>query len=1288
MATDPLPVDPRAHPEFDRILMGYVEVLNLRGFVDPDEVRTEYPQLGPALLEDLETFVALQPAKAHEAPLGVLGDYTLRRQIGRGGMGVVYEAWQGSMDRRVALKVMPCAIAADTRAVARFIQEAQLAGKLSHPNIVHVHGMGVEQQVPYYAMDFVEGETLAQILARVKDVDPETETPFGKKDSVVYFGRLAEAFAEVADGLQHAHAKKVIHRDIKPSNLILDSEGRLRILDFGLARLEGQESLTQSGDLLGTPQYMSPEQARRKKVPVDHRTDVYSLGATMYEALCGRPPFLGKDYQDTLSQIIERDPVGPKKVNPRVPNDLETIVLKCLRKEAGERYGTAEALGQDLRRFVRGEVIEARAQPAWERILRRVRRQAIRLTLLSALTLLLVIAAVFVLFVVAERRKEVWATYQALVNEGIVQLELGLLTSSGESQEGETIALGLIYPGDLDWRAESYGRELCERAAEGLRQAVDLRPDRPEGYVHLSRALRALGRTDEALALLHIALRIAPGHLPAALLEAQHLVLASGAEGPQEPGSAATPASSELDAQWLAAHDAMMRSDWDAAEQACESLLRNVEVEPFVGWETELRLKRGHAAIKRKEYWTAIEELTILRRDWPRAVGPRLLLASAYYLMGDEDAARRTLKQALAVARVPEEALAVEAVCLRFGDQDLARQSLDWISDPGRRQLALARLLLRNGEYAAAAAAARQAIAAGCVTPESYSALANALGDTRRPGEARAALEEALKRFPGDPKLTIELGWLHRNAGDLHNAIALFESAIPRDPEEAYRSMGWAYWAYCDVERSAAGFTRSIELFPRQWSAWWGRGVLRCYTREWNLAFDDLVQSLLMEPRNAWRAVYLFMHSPAKKSHFDRHWDHINAALEEAARRGVDSHKHLGLLAVSYVHRSTPDLERALENANAAVVNTRGVNAIALSALAQVQHARHEPAKAVASLERALDVLERLDSARELLDGYRASVFPRLLTCASIDAFLERSGGTGDIGAARSALRADDPLRARYLEARLLELDGRTSGAAAVLEEVVAEDGLDEEAVILRLARLRAELGRRDEGLALIEERLIAPGRETLAAWAAWLDLAGREPQLSTRALLDRIDLAAGIGGPFGEDVRWALEALDRDGVLRIDCGASADRVDAVGRAWSRERFVDGGQVTGLAETEIRGTDDPLLYETFRWWYWPDFFVAPGLRIPLLRGRYEVTLHLLRPVVFPELLEKRTFDVLLEGEVVLSRYAYEAGLCVADPRTFTVEVKDGILDIVFRLEWRCYLSALEVKRLSGDGKSR
>ena len=303
------------------MLWQYIDRLNAGEEIDRETIAAEHPHVADEIVQQIETFCEFGSTEVREVDnsLGTLGDYTLRRQIGRG--GVVYEAWDGSMDRVVALKVLPTGAAVDDKTFDRFMREARTAGKLSHPNVVPVYGVGLKENTPL-----------------LRDVDRP----------------IASAFADVADGLHHAHSKGVIHRDIKPSNLILESAGRLRILDFGLARLEGQESLTLPGDFVGTPAYMSPEQAKRRKIPVDHRTDIYSLGATLYELLTQERPFRGNDQQETLSQIIEQDPPKPRKRDPRIPEDLGTIVLNCLRKAPEDRYETAAALAQDLRRFVRG----------------------------------------------------------------------------------------------------------------------------------------------------------------------------------------------------------------------------------------------------------------------------------------------------------------------------------------------------------------------------------------------------------------------------------------------------------------------------------------------------------------------------------------------------------------------------------------------------------------------------------------------------------------------------------------------------------------------------------------------------------------------------------------------------------------------------------------------------------------------------------------------------------------------------------------------------------------------
>ena len=281
---------------YQELLAAYVEEAQREGFVDPEEILRDHPNLGPTLLDDLETYARCRREDGDPLPLGTLGDYTLRRQIGRGGMGVVYEAWENSMDRAVALKVLPAGVPRTTRRPT-CVSYGRPRPPASSPIrvFVPVFFTGVREQTPFYAMEYVEGETLAQALARrSRRLDSETETPFGKKDRPGYFETLADAFADVADGLQHAHSKGVTHRDIKPSNLILDSEGRLRILDFGLARTRRPgKSLTLSGDVVGTPLYMSARagaEARRSRsitvptsTPSGRRCTRRSVGCHRFE---------------------------------------------------------------------------------------------------------------------------------------------------------------------------------------------------------------------------------------------------------------------------------------------------------------------------------------------------------------------------------------------------------------------------------------------------------------------------------------------------------------------------------------------------------------------------------------------------------------------------------------------------------------------------------------------------------------------------------------------------------------------------------------------------------------------------------------------------------------------------------------------------------------------------------------------------------------------------------------------------------------------------------------------
>ena len=283
--------------------------------------------------------------------IGVLGDFRTIRELGRGGMGVVYEAEQLSLGRRVALKILPAAAADDPKRVRRFQVEARAADGLNHPHIVPVYLVGSEAGVHFFAMQLIEGRTLARVIADAERPSPRDAAELGRR---------------AAEALHYAHEHGVIHRDVKPSNLMIDGDGHPWIADFGLARLGESSDLTATGDLVGTLRYASPEQALGTSAAVDHRTDVYSLGATLYEVLALRPAFEG-DGIELLRRIADEEPTPLRRLDPTIPRDLETIVSKAMAKDPSRRYATARAMAEDLGRFLEGRPILARPPGAVDR---------------------------------------------------------------------------------------------------------------------------------------------------------------------------------------------------------------------------------------------------------------------------------------------------------------------------------------------------------------------------------------------------------------------------------------------------------------------------------------------------------------------------------------------------------------------------------------------------------------------------------------------------------------------------------------------------------------------------------------------------------------------------------------------------------------------------------------------------------------------------------------------------------------------------------------------------------
>jgi serine/threonine protein kinase/WD40 repeat protein len=482
---------------------------------------TEYAERHPELADEIrEVFPALLlmeeagPAggaggAAPEAPRR-LGDYRVLREVGRGGMGVVYEAVQESLGRHVALKVLPLQDMADPLRLERFRREARSAAKLHHSNIVPVYEVGECAGTCYYAMQFIRGQGLDQVLGELRRLregagaapgsvltislaeglrtgqfpaggregpppaaspaeaisSAGTDAPRGTVPDLSgpgdsqYYRNVARLGAQAAEALAHAHGQKVLHRDIKPANLLLDVDGNVWVTDFGLAKEEG-EDLTRTGDVLGTLRYLPPERLRGVS---DARGDVYGLGVTLYELLTLRPAFNGEDRGRLLKQLAEEDPPRPRSLERSVPRDLETVVLKATAKEPRRRYQSAEALAEDLRRFLADRPVLARRSSALEHAWRWCRRN-------PALGGASLLAAASALATVAV---SVWfGLYQAEANEELRRrqgaTEAALFQSRlGAARLAEERGLGLLRQGETNpgllWLAHAL--ELAPEEAE------------------------------------------------------------------------------------------------------------------------------------------------------------------------------------------------------------------------------------------------------------------------------------------------------------------------------------------------------------------------------------------------------------------------------------------------------------------------------------------------------------------------------------------------------------------------------------------------------------------------------------------------------------------------------------------------------------------------------------------------------------------------------------------------------------------------------------------------------
>jgi serine/threonine protein kinase/WD40 repeat protein len=464
----------------DVVAESFLEHCRRGAHPSPEEYAQRHPELAdriralfPTLLamEEVYPVPGLSRAVARPSPGPAperLGEYRIVREVGRGGMGVVYEAVQEPLGRRVALKVLPFHAVADPIQIERFRREARAAARLHHTNIVPVFGVGEHEGTHFYAMQFIQGQGLEAVLHEVQrlrggkavtptpddalsvqaahgmlsgrfretsrdhqppqspvadapgsplvaeapDV-PSSTTDMSGQTAGQYHRSVARLGVQAAEALDYAHRHGVLHRDVKPSNLLLDTEGTVWVTDFGLAKAEDSDSLTQTGDLIGTLRYLAPERFAGR---ADARSDVYSLGLTLYEMLTLRPGFAESDRARLVERVLHETVVAPRRLDPALPRDLETILLKATAREPEQRYQSAAALAEDLRQFLAERPIRARRASPLERFWRWCRRNPMVASLLGAVATLLVVIAAGASVAVLRLRENLARATQAETN--------------------------------------------------------------------------------------------------------------------------------------------------------------------------------------------------------------------------------------------------------------------------------------------------------------------------------------------------------------------------------------------------------------------------------------------------------------------------------------------------------------------------------------------------------------------------------------------------------------------------------------------------------------------------------------------------------------------------------------------------------------------------------------------------------------------------------------------------------------------------------------------------------
>jgi tetratricopeptide (TPR) repeat protein len=821
-----------------------------------------------------------------EPVTGHLGDFRVLREVGRGGMGIVYEAEQVSLGRRVALKVLPFAATMDPRHLQRFQNEARSAASLEHPHIVPVYGVGCERGVHYYAMKFIDGQTVAALIAEQRQDSQPAEQPtqtYTAQTSAAdtapraqdatapapcdaaYFRRAAEWGIQAAEALEHGHSLGIVHRDIKPANLIIDGQGKLWITDFGLARTGTDTGLTMTGDVLGTLRYMSPEQAQARHGLVDHRTDVYSLGVTLYELLTLRPAFAGEDRARLLQRISLDDPIAPRRLNKAIPAELETIVLKAMEKEASGRYGTAREMAEDLGRFMEDKPIRARRPRLVERARRWSRRHR---PVVWATTVVLLFAAVMSgavgLWWVQKRAAAEGEARAALREATELQKEEKWIEALSAAKRAQAVLAGVWADRDLHQQVNELAKDLeMAHRLEEARLQLTATAIKDGGFNY--------GACDEAYELafawygldvdsldpqeagdrvrscsIRMQLAATLDHWACVRLQLgasnwKHLLAISRAADP--------------DPLRLGLRDALERNDTKSLEELTAfaqsnvmppatavllarlteglpdtprvlAILREVQQRYPADFWINFELGFQHEHLHPPQLERAIRYYTAAVALRPRNCAVHNNLGGALHDKGDLDEAIAEFREAIRL--MPDFATAhsnLGGVLDENGQLDAAiaecREAIRLDKDLPKAHNNLGIILQEKGQLDAAVAEFREAIRLKKDYDGAHNNLGTVLLDKGQLDEAIAEYQEAIRLNKDFPEAHNNLGNALIDKGNLDAAVAELREAIrlreympKRLLAEAYKNLGNALWSKGQVDEAIAEYREAIRVKP------------------------------------------------------------------------------------------------------------------------------------------------------------------------------------------------------------------------------------------------------------------------------------------------------------------------------------------------------------------------------------------------------------------------------------------------------------------------------------------